>query len=381
MVYFDHNATTPPDERVVEAMLPFLGAHYANPSSRHREGRYAHQAMEKAREQVAALVAAHPSQVIFTSGGSEANNAVIKGLALTHQPGHLLYSGIEHASVQAPCQSLQRMGWQVEALRVDESGVFQVDDLAGCLRTDTRLVSLMHANNETGAIQDVAAVAGLARERGILVHSDAVQSAGKIAVDFAALDAHFLSLSAHKLHGPKGVGALIVDKSVELPALIDGGGQENGHRGGTENLAGIVGFGMAAQIAGEQLQPRQEHMLYLRRRLEEGMHNRLPGVVIFAEAAPRLPNTVFASVPNIEGQTLIMALDSKGYAVSSGSACGSSVQEPSKVLKAMGVDPQLAAGAVRISLGATNTEQEVDGLLDTLVKQVSEFNKMAAVSW
>lgn len=378
MVYADHNATTPLDERVLEAMLPWLKEQYGNPSSIHALGRQARTALDTAREQLAQMVGAHPSQVIFTSGGTEANNSALKGVALRSPQGRIAISAVEHASIAAPAAALQRLGWQRDAIGVDGNGVCGVEALERALQADTRLVSVMWANNETGTVEPVADLAARCRERGILFHTDAVQAAGKLTVDFPASGAHMMSLSAHKLYGPKGVGALIVDKAVDMEPLLHGGGQERGRRGGTENLAAIVGFGKAAELAYVELAARRRHLEDLRRRFEERLARDLPQAVIFAREAERLPNTVFMAVPGLEGQTLIMALDQQGIAVSSGSACGSEHTEPSSVLKAMGVDNELALGAIRISLGKDNTEGDIDTLTGVLVSQVKQLQRLAA---
>lgn len=378
MVYADHNATTPLDERVLEAMLPWLKGRYGNPSSVHAPGREARAALDRAREQVAQLVGAHPSQVVFTSGGTEANNSALKGVAHRLPKGRIAISAVEHASVSAPAAALRRFGWQCDAIGVDERGICTAEALNQVVQDDTRLVSVMWANNETGAIQPVAALAERCGELGILFHTDAVQAAGKLAVDFAASGAHLMSLSAHKLYGPKGIGALILDKALDMEPLLHGGGQEKGRRGGTENLPAIVGFGMAAELARVELDTRRRHLLDLRERLESRIARDLPQAVIFAEMAERLPNTVFLAVPGVEGQTLIMALDQQGIAVSSGSACGSEHTEPSGVLKAMGVDNDLALGAIRISLGKDNTEADIDVLAGSLVSQIKQLQRLAA---
>lgn len=378
MVYADHNATTALDERVLESMLPWLKGGYGNPSSVYAKGREARSALDMAREQVALLAGSHPSQVIFTSGGTEANNSALKGVAFRLPQGRIATSAVEHASVAAPAAALRRFGWQHDAVVVDEHGVCTVDALEQSLLADTRLVSVMWANNETGTVQPVDALAARCRERGVLFHTDAVQAAGKLPVDFAASGAHLMSLSAHKLYGPKGVGALIYDKAVDMEPLLHGGGQEKGRRGGTENLAAIVGFGRAAELAHVELETRRRHLLDLRGRLEAQLVRDLPQAVIFAEKAERLPNTVFLAVPGLEGQTLIMALDQQGIAVSSGSACGSEHTEPSAVLKAMGVESDLALGAIRISLGKDNTEADIDVLAGCLVSQVKQLQRLAA---
>lgn len=378
MVYADHNATTPLDERVLEAMLPWLKGRYGNPSSVHALGREARSALDRSREQVAQLVGAHPSQIIFTSGGTEANNSALKGVTQRLPHGRIAISAIEHASVSEPAAALQRFGWHCDVIGVDEGGVCTAEAFEQAVQGDSRLVSVMWANNETGTVQPVTDLAALCRERGILFHTDAVQAAGKLSVNFAASGAHLMSLSAHKLYGPKGVGALILDKAVDMEPLLHGGGQEKGRRGGTENLAAIIGFGMAAELAHIELEARRRHLLHLRERFETQLAKELPQAVIFAEKAERLPNTVFLAVPGLEGQTLIMALDRQGMAVSSGSACGSEHTEPSSVLKAMGVDNDLALGAIRISLGKDNTEADIDTLAGCLVSQVKQLQRLAA---
>ncbi|MCW8927599.1 MAG: cysteine desulfurase [Gammaproteobacteria bacterium] len=380
MVYLDHNATTPLDERVLEAMLPYLRGRYGNPSSVYALGREARAALEQAREQVAELVSAHPSQVLFTSGGTEANNSALKGVARRAPQGRIAISEVEHASVQSPAAALARDGWQIDTLAVDGEGICHRETLQQALSEQTRMVSVMWANNETGVVQPVAELAEICREQGVIFHTDAVQAAGKLALDFPASGAHLMSLSAHKLYGPKGVGALILDKAVDLEPLLHGGGQERGRRGGTENLAAIVGFGRAAELAGIELAERRRHLLTLRERFEQHLAQALPEAVIFCRDAQRLPNTVYMALPGLEGQTLIMALDQQGIAVSSGSACGSDSSEPSAVLKAMGVESELALGAIRISLGKDNTERDIDTLCSVLVSQVKQLQSLAAAT-
>ena len=381
MIYLDHNATTPLDERVLEAMLPWLRGSYGNPSSVHAPGRAARAALERAREQVAALAGAHPSQVVFTSGGTEANNAALKGVAGRRPAARIAVSAVEHASVQQPAAALARTGWTVETIPVTDQGEVTAQTVASVLRADTRLVSVMMANNETGVVNDIAAIAAVVRERGALMHTDAVQALGKQPVDFSAGGAHLMSVSAHKLYGPKGVGALLVDKAVDLEPLLHGGGQEKGRRGGTENLAGIVGFGRAAVLAGAGMDTRRLRMNALRQRLEQGLRERVPRAVVFAAGATRLPNTVFLALPGIDGETLLLELDRMGLALSSGAACGSGYSEPSHVLQAMGVAPEIARCAVRVSLGAGNTEHDVDTLIAALQTQAARLQTLAATAW
>lgn len=377
-IYFDHNATTALDARVLEAMLPYLRGQQGNPTSRHGFGRTARQAIDLAREQVAAAVGAHPSQVTFTSGGTEANNTAIKGIAATHTPAQMVCSAIEHPAVSKPMQSLLGRGWKMARTPVDQDGKVDLAALETLLQQKTALVSVMLANNETGVLQDIPAIAGLARRYGALLHTDAVQALGKVAVDFTASGANAMSLSGHKIHGPQGVGALILDKRVDLQPLLEGGGQEKGLRSGTENIAAIVGFGMACELATRDLERHAEKIRGLRDQFEQGLGEL--GATVFGQGAERLPNTSFFALPNIEGETLVMALDRQGYAVASGSACSSDSIEPSHVLLAMGIAPEVARGAVRVSLGARNSAAQVDALLQALKNEQLRMKRMAAVA-
>ncbi len=377
-VYFDHNATTPLDERVLDAMLPYLREQYGNASSRHELGTQARKAVNAAREQVAALVNVQPSQLVFVSGGTEANNLFIRGAAGYLTPTQVAVSAIEHPCVAKPAQDLARSGWKVRKLAVTADGRIDPDDLAAALKEPTGLVSLMYANNETGVIQDVAAVAERARAARAWVHTDAVQALGKIEVDFKALGVHAMSPSAHKIYGPKGVGALVVDKRIELKPIIAGGGHEQGMRSGTENVPGIVGFGAAAELASARRVELGERLSKLRERLESGLH--ALGAVIFGERSPRIPNTSYFAFPRIDGETLVIELDKLGYAVAAGAACSSASTEPSATLMAMGVEPELARGAVRLSLGAGNTMEDVEGFLQTVQGLVKRLKGMTAMA-
>jgi len=379
-VYLDNNATTPIDSEVLDTMVPYLEEYYGNPASVHSYGRKARTAVDRAREQVASLVKVHPGQVIFTSGGTEANNLALKGIASTKRTNVIAISEIEHTSVIAPAQAMQKRGWELDLIKADSDGHVLPEALNEVIREGTCLVSVMLANNETGVIQDVAAISELARAHDIIVHTDAVQAAGKMPVDFESTGAHMMSLSAHKLYGPKGVGALIVNKSLELEPLIHGIGHEMGVRGGTENVAGIVGFGKAAEIAAHKLEKRTNHLFELRRYLEAGLHQ-TAGITIVAEHSQRLSNTVCILVPGIEGETLLMNLDRAGVAVSSGSACASGSTNPSHVLLAMGIDRDLARCAIRISLGKDNIQADADILLDNLRREVANLQTMGLQAW
>lgn len=359
-VYFDHNATTPLDTRVLDGMLPYLTQHYGNASSRHEYGRAARRAIDEARQRVACAVGAHPTEVIFTSGGSEANNLFIKGAAAMLAPGTLAISAIEHPCVREPARQLARCGWQVREIAVDADCRIASADLSAALAEKPALVSVMLANNETGAVQDVTKLAAQAQSAHAWFHTDAVQAFGKLPLSFRVFNAagvHAMTLSAHKIGGPKGAGALVVDKRVDLQALIAGGGHERGLRSGTENVAAIVGFGLAAELAVERIKEQAAGLLALRTELEDGLVAR--GAVIFASAVQRLPNTIYFAFDGFDGETLVAWLDRAGFAVAAGAACSSAHPEPSKVLLAMGVSPALARAAVRISLGAGNTQQQV----------------------
>lgn len=379
--YLDYNATTPVDPRVLEAMLPWFSRRHGNASSRHEYGRSARAAIDEARTLVAAAVGAHGTEVVFTSGGTEANNLFVRGAAASLKPGVVAVSAVEHPSVREPARALTRQGWRMRELAVDAGSRVVTADFADALAERPAILSVMLANNETGVIQDVGALAESARPTRAWFHSDAVQALGKIPVDFRALNArgvHALTVSAHKIGGPKGAGALIVDKRLELAAQILGGGQERGLRSGTENVPAIIGFGVACQLVAEQKSVMAARLLELRGELERGLAEQ--GAVIFGLAAERLPNTIFFALPGIDGETLVGKLDRAGFAVASGSACSSADPEPSHVLMAMGVAPELARGAVRISLGRETTEQEARDFLLALAETVFQLRRLAALA-
>jgi len=380
-IYLDHNATTPLDPRVWAAMAPYLRDHYANPSSVHAPGRMVRTAFEQAREQVAALVKAQPSQVIFTSGGTEANNLALKGTMARFPGQRLAVSVIEHASVLQPARAMAEQGWGLDMIAVDEDGLVSEEALLEAVTEQTRLVSVMHANNEIGVIQDITSLSAAARRVGVVLHSDAVQAAGKLAVDFSSSGVHLMSLSAHKIYGPKGVGALIVAPGMDLFPLLHGGGHEQGLRGGTENVAGIVGFGAAAELAGAELAPRTAHNRALRDYFEQRLHQYLPEITVVAERARRLDNTVMILVPGIEGETLLMQLDQAGIAVSSGSACSAGTAAPSHVLVALGLAGESGRSAVRVSFGRDNTARDVDALVDALNAVLKRLQGMSLTGW
>ncbi len=360
MIYFDHNATTPVDERVVAAMLPYLTTFYGNPSSLYRAGRVVRSAIDTAREQVAALVDAQPSQVIFTSGGTEANNLALNTVSMDSK---IAVSAVEHPSIIEPAKRYHHC---IE-IAVDNNGLVSLPSIEALFQqTNTPdFISVMMANNENGVIQDIASIADFLKTQQCIMHTDAVQAAGKIAVSFNRLGVDLMSLSSHKIYGPKGCGALVVDKQVSLDPLLVGGGQENNGRSGTENVAAIVGFGKAAELALLELEQRKAHCLSLRAQLEQAIKC-ISGCVIFAEKVERLPNTVQFGVKGLNGEMLLMQLDQKNIAVSSGSACASGGGKASAVLTAMAVDEKLAKSAIRVSLGKANTAAEIKQFISVL---------------
>ncbi|MBX3666044.1 MAG: cysteine desulfurase [Burkholderiales bacterium] len=376
--YFDHNATTPLDERVLATMLPYLKDQYGNASSRHEFGTVARKAVDDARGQVASLVGVQPAQVVFTSGGTEANNLFIKGAAGYLKPAQIVVSAIEHPCIAKPAQELARQGWTLRRLAVTRQGTVDLADLDAALAAATGIVSVMLANNETGVIQDVAAAGERARRAKALMHTDAVQALGKMPVDFNALNVHAMTLSAHKICGPKGAGALIVDKRLELRPLLSGGGHERGMRSGTENVAAIAGFGAACELAAGRMADLNRRLSDLRERLERGLAGM--GAVIFGAGAARVPNTSYFALQGVDGEALVIELDKAGYAVAAGAACSSASSEPSATLLAMGVAPELARGAVRFSLGAANTAEQVDGFLAALAAVAQRLRRLTAVA-
>jgi len=380
-VYLDHNATTPLDPAVLDAMMPWLTGQFGNPSSRHEYGRAARRAVDEARARVAAAIGAHATEVVFTSGGSEANNLFVKGAAACRKPGVLAVSAVEHPCVGKPAGQLARRGWTLRTLAVDAQGRVDAEAYRTVLAERPQLVSVMLANNETGVLQDVASLASAARPAGAWFHTDAVQAVGKIAVDFRALNAagvHALTLSAHKIGGPKGAAALVLDKRVELEPLIAGGGHERGLRSGTENVAASVGFGVACELAAQRLDERATRIRALRDALETGL--RAMGARLFGDGAERLPNTTYFSLPDLDGETLVGHLDRAGFAVASGAACSSANPEPSHVLRAMGVPGEIARGAVRVSLGSGSTERQVEDFLRTLRETAKKLQHLTAIA-
>ena len=377
-VYFDHNATTQIDGRVLDAMLPWMRTQSGNPSSRHQFGRAAREAVAQAREQVARACGAQASQVVFTASGTEANNLAIKGLADYLPHGQILSSAVEHPCVTRSAIAMRALGHTSNSIPVGSDGKVDRAEMKAQLSQATSLVSVMLANNETGVLQDVAELAEIARAHGSLMHTDAVQALGKIALNFNDLNVHAMTVSSHKLHGPQGAAALILDKRVDIQPLLHGGGQERGLRSGTENVAAIVGFGLACELASQQLTDYQSHTLSLRTQLEKGLASM--NASLFGAQSTRLSNTSFFAMDGIEGETLVVALDRKGFAVASGSACSSDSTEPSAVLLAMGVQEELARGAVRVSLGTQNSAKQVAEFLQHLQQETLRLKQLSAMA-
>ena len=377
-VYLDHNATTPLHPKAREAMLPWLGERHGNPSSIHAFGQAARNAVEEARERVAALIGGRPPEVVFTGSGTEGNNAVIFG-EFRGQGGHLVISAIEHPSIREAAARLEREGVAVSRVSPGADGVVPAYAVVDALRPDTRLVCLMLANNELGTVQPVAEVAAACYARGIPVLCDAVQAVGKIPVDVEALGVDWLVVGAHKFHGPLGAAALWIRKGRELEGLLVGGSQERRRRASTENVPALAGFGAAAEAARTELPERQAHLAGLRDRFEALLPELVPGAIVHCAGSPRLPNTSHMAFPGVEGESLLIRLDLAGFAVSTGSACSSGTVEPSRTLLAMGLSRDEALSSLRVSFGMTNRPEEVDAFLDALAREVAELRRVAPV--
>src|SRR6476661_2160686 len=378
-IYFDHNATTPVAPPVAEAMTHALLEDFGNASSVHHFGQRAKARLDEARSDIGRLLHAEPSEIVFTSGGTEADNLALRGVAEALEPTgrrHLIASSIEHEAVLVTLKALARRGWRTTLLPVGTSGIVEPAVLAEALADDTALVSIMHANNEIGTVQPVAELARIAHARGALFHTDAVQSVGKIPVDVKALGADLLSLSAHKFNGPKGVGALWIKRGTRLTAHMTGGKHERARRAGTENVPAIVGLGVAARLAGTKLATEPARLAALRDRLEEAVLARVPGTAINGVRDPRVPNTTNISVDGVEAESLLIALDLEGIAVSTGSACSSGTLEPSHVLRAMGLPVHRTQNSLRFSLGMFSTEAEVDRVVEVLPRLVEKLRRL-----
>lgn len=378
-IYFDHNATTPVDPAVAETVTRVMIGEYGNPSSVHHFGQRAKAILDEARTAVAALIAAEPSEIVFTSGGTESDNFALRGVAEALEPTgrrHLIATSIEHEAVLVTLRALARRGWKTTLLPVDASGIVKPQALADAMSDDTAIVSVMHANNEIGTIQPVADLARIAHARGALMHTDAVQSIGKIPVDVRTLGVDLLSLSAHKFNGPKGTGALWIKRGARVTAILTGGKHERSRRAGTENVPGIAGLGIAATLAGKKITTEGPRLGALRNRLEEAILAAVPGTAINGDREPRVPNTTNISFEAVEAESLLIALDLEGVAVSTGSACSSGTLEPSHVLRAMGLPSPRTQNSIRLSLGAGNTDAEVDFVVSKLPAIVEKLRSL-----
>jgi cysteine desulfurase len=379
MIYMDHSATSPVDPQVFEAMKPYFVDSFGNASTLYSLGRDARKAMESARAQVASLIGAKPEEIIFTSGGTESDNIAIKGTAyrLKDKGNHIITSAIEHPAVDETCKYLEQNGFEVTYLPVYEEGIVRVSDLKDAITDKTILITIMHANNEIGTIQPVAEIGKIAREKKIYFHTDAVQTVGKIPVNVKELNVDMLSLSAHKLYGPKGIGALYIRKGVRLEPIIHGGGHEKGIRPGTENVSGIVGLGKACALAEENLLDNTKYLTNLRDRLMDEVLNSVEKSYLNGHKTKRLPNNVNFRFTGIEGESLVLHLDSKGIAASTGSACSSKKLEPSHVLMAIGLKEVDAHGSLRLTLGKENTEEDVDHAIKSIKEAVETLRKLS----
>lgn len=387
-IYLDHSATTPVDPRVAEAMARSVVQVFGNPSSVHGYGQQARAAVDRARREVAALIDARPNEIIFTSGGTEANNLAIRGvceLSVAHGR-HIVTSTIEHPSVRGVCAALEQRGWEVTRLPVYDNGIVRIEDVREAIRPDTVLVSVMLANNEIGTIQPVAEIGTIvrekraARQRNLFLHTDAVQAAGRMVLNVEELGCDLLTMSAHKLYAPKGTGALYARRGVRLAGQNIGGHQERERRAGTENVPGIVAFGEAAKLAREELHERTTHDLSLRERFERKITDLIPDIVLNGDRTQRLPHLANISFRYIEGEGLLINLDLQGVAVSTGSACSSGTLEPSPVIRALGVSDEIARGSIRFSFGKENTDADVDYTIEVLVQAVERLRALSPLN-
>ncbi|HBS58140.1 MAG TPA: cysteine desulfurase NifS [Firmicutes bacterium] len=380
-VYFDHSATTSTDPAVAALMLEYMTEKFGNPSSVHSFGREARKAVEKAREQVADLIGAAAGEIYFTSGGTEADNMVLKGVAFANRKkgNHIITSAIEHHAILHTCEYLEKQGFTVTYLPVDKYGMVNPRDVAAAITDQTILCSIMYANNEVGTIQPIGEIGRLTREKGIYFHTDAVQVVGNYPVDVQACNIDLLSMSGHKFHGPKGIGALYIRRGTKLQSTQQGGGQERKLRAGTENVPGIVGLGKACAIAKEGMAQKITHLTGLRDKIIREIQTNIPEVKLNGHPTQRMPGNVNFSFSRLEGEALLLHLDRRGIAVSSGSACTSGSVDPSHVLSAMGLTRELASGALRISLGRGNTEQEVTYFLEILPAIVANLREMSCL--
>jgi len=380
-IYMDHSATTPLDPQVLQAMLPFFSEKFGNASSLHSFGLEAKQALEDSRERVAKLLGADPEEIVFTSGGTESDNLALKGTARRNRElgRHIITTQMEHPAILETCRKLEKEGYEVTYLPVTSEGLVEPAALEAAIRPDTILISVMHANNEVGTIQPIEEIGRIAAEKDIYLHSDAVQSVGKIATDVNALGVDLLSLSAHKLYGPKGVGALYIRRGTKIESIVQGGGHERGLRSGTENIPGIVGLGRAAELCRERMDADGQILTKLSVRLAGKVLEKVKDAWVNGSMKRRLPGSLNFGFKYVEGESLLLFLDSKGIAVSTGSACSSHKLEPSHVLLSLGLKPEECHGSLRITMGRSNTEEEVDYVAECIVEAVDRFRGISAL--
>jgi len=377
LIYLDNAASTQIHEDVLNSMLPYLKEQYGNPSSIHRYGRLAHKAIEKARKQIASLINADPSEILFTSGGTESNNTALRGISMKNPASQIITSSIEHDAILEPCKQLAQNGFDVDYLPVNQFGMIECSDLKNHISKKTSLVSIMFGNNEVGTIQPISEIAKICNEHKIPFHTDAIQAVGKIPIDVKELGVDLLSISSHKLYGPKGVGALYIKNGIDIDPVMLGGGQEHGLRSGTENVASIVGFGMACEIAKNNLNDNIIQMKKLRDTLVEKILNEIPEVVLNGHSQFRLPNNAHFTFLGVNGEDLIIKLDEYGIAASTGSACSVNTQKASHVLQAMGFSLEQITGSLRLTIGIFNDHKEIEKTIDVLKKVVGELRSVS----
>lgn len=377
MIYLDNAASTQIHEDVLSAMLPYLREQYGNPSSIHRYGRLAHKAIEKARKQIANLINANPSEILLTSGGTESNNTAIFGITQQYSNGHVITSSIEHDAILQPCKNLEEDGYDVTYLPVDGHGLVSPETLKNAITEKTRLVTIMLGNNEVGTIEPIQELVKICHDRGIPFHTDAVQAVGKIDINVKEMDVDLLSISSHKINGPKGIGALYVRSGLHLKPLILGGGQENGLRSGTENVSNIVGFGQACEIAATNLEKNSSHMTKLRDLLISRITSEISNSSLNGHSKLRLPNNVNITFLGINGEDLIIKLDENGIAASTGSACSVRIQKESHVLRSMGLSHEQIQGSLRLTVGINNTEDEINETVTVLKNVITELRAVS----
>jgi cysteine desulfurase len=377
LIYLDNAASTPVHEKVIEEMLPYFKEQYGNPSSIHRHGRLANAAIQNARKRISSLINAGSNEILITSGGTESNNTAIHGIASQSKGRHIITSSIEHDAILEPCKSLEKQGYRISFLPVDKHGFVNPEDLKKEISSDTCLITIMYANNEVGTIQPIKEMAHIAKEKNIAFHTDAVQAIGKIPVDVKELGVDLLSISSHKINGPKGVGALYIRNGVKISPLILGGGQESGLRSGTENVASIVGFGMACTLSKNNMDVNTIHLKKLTAKLTSRVLHEIPATTINGHPDMRTPNNAHFTFLGVNGEDLIIKLDENKISASTGSACSVKIQKASHVLKAMGFSHEQVTGSLRLTVGITNTEQEIDETVDTLKKVVQELRAVS----